>query len=223
VELRAKPEDLKFRLVNFALVVVDMQNAFAKKGGMFDVNGLLDQERAKRVISRTRSILDAARIAGVKVVYLKHVYDKKLSNAGGPDSPNYWKELGVVSSRMNPEFEKLHFLTEGSWDSEVVEELMPGKGDVVITKSRYSGFTNPALAKTLRDSGTRILGFAGIATNICVESTLRDAFFSEFFPVLFEDACMQNGPSEAQETTIDVVQRCFGWTSESKRIVEALS
>lgn len=223
INLEASPQDVRFRLSDFTLVIVDMQNAFAKRGGMFDRNGLLDLRRSRRLIGVIQTMVEAARRSKVKVIYLAHVYEKDHSNAGGADSPNYWKEMGIASPRAHPEFARFRFLTEGSWDSEIVDELAPAKGEVVIKKSRYSGFTSPKLAVTLKETKTKVLGFAGIATNVCVESTLRDAYFSEYFPLLFEDACLQLGPAEAQAATVETIRKCFGWTSTSRQFVQALS
>jgi len=222
VDLGAQPQQIRFRLPNFTLVVVDMQNAFAKKGGMFDRNGLLDATKSRRVITTIQAMIATARRLKVKVVYLAHEYDEEHLNAGGLDSPNYWKEIGVASSRLHPEFRKFQFITKGSWDSRIVDELTPTADEIVIKKTRYSGFTNPELGKTLAKSRTKIVGFTGIATNVCVESTLRDAYFAEFFPVLFEDACLQNGPSMTQAATVETVRNCFGWTSTSRQFVQAL-
>ena len=223
ITLEAEPQNMRFPLSSFALVIVDMQNAFTKKGGMFDRNGFLDASKTRRMISAVQRVSEAARRSQVRIVYLAHVYDKSHSNAGGTDSPNYWKEMGVASPRANPDFERLGFLTEGSWDSEIIDELTPWPNDIVIRKTRYSGFTNPLLAKALGRMKTKVLGFVGVATNVCVESTLRDAYFSEHFPVLFEDACLQLGSTEAQEATINTIRMCFGWTSTSSSLVRALS
>lgn len=223
VELEASPQDLKFNVSDFALLVVDMQNGFLKSGGMLDRNGVLNIGGSRRLIRVVRKVVTAARRSGMRVIYLAHVYDKDHTNAGSTNSPNYWKEMGVVSPREHPEFARFRFLTEGSWDSRIVDELAPAEGDVVIKKSRYSGFTNPILAKTLRECNTKILGFVGIATNVCVESTLRDAYFSEYFPVLFEDACLAIGPAETQAATVGTVRACLGWTSKSRQLIRALA
>lgn len=223
VDLGTLPQQIRFRLPNFTLVVVDMQNAFAKKGGMFDRNGLLNTAESRRVISTIQTMIAAARKSKVKVVYLAHEYDEEHLDAGGIDSPNYWKELGVVSSRLHPEFRRFQFITKGSWDGKIVKELTPAGDEIVIKKTRYSGFTNPMLAEVLTKTRTKVVGFTGIATNVCVESTLRDAYFAEFFPVLFEDACLQNGSPNAQSATVETVRTCFGWTSTSRQFLRALA
>lgn len=217
----AQPELIKLDIERTALIIVDMQNAFCKKDGLFDVMGMLDEAKAKRVIEIDRKVIEASRRKGIKVIYLRMGYRPDLSNAGGPESPNYWKEGGLVAVREHPEW-KGRFLIIGSWDWEIIGELKPQPEDIAVDKNRYSGFTNTDLDAILRTHNIKYLVFIGIATNICVESTLRDAFFHEYFPVLVSDACGNIGPDYTQETTIWNVSTLFGWVTTSDDLLEAL-
>ena len=203
-----------------AIIVVDMQNAFASQGGMFDLSGL-DILGAQQVIRVTKEVLDISRAAGMKIVYLQMGYDADLTNAGGPDSPNPHKELALLLMKKRPEL-KGKVLTEGQWDWEVVEELRPQPGDLVVNKTRYSGFYGTPLDSLLRTRGIKTLFFTGIATNVCVESTLRDAFFLDYWPILLRDATMQAGPPMLQEATIQNVELALGWTLASSEFRQAL-
>ena len=69
----------------------------------------------------------------------------------------------------------------------------------MLHKTRYSGFFNSQLDSVLRSRGIRNLVFVGIATNVCVESTLRDGFFLEYFGIVLEDATHQAGPDFVQK------------------------
>ena len=113
-------------------------------------------------------------------------------------------------------------LTEGTWDAEIVEELAPQPGDLVITKTRYSGFAGTPLDSQLRMRGIQFLFFAGIATNVCVESTLRDAFFLDYWPILLRDATMQAGPPNLQEATIQNVEMFLGWTLSCSEFLQTV-
>ncbi|MEE9275999.1 MAG: isochorismatase family protein, partial [bacterium] len=88
--IEARPEPVEIDLKRTALIVVDMQNAYAKKGGMIDLTagGGFDEERSNSVIEAHQRLLPVARAAGVKVVYLQFGYRGDLSNAGGHLSPN---------------------------------------------------------------------------------------------------------------------------------------
>jgi ureidoacrylate peracid hydrolase len=217
----AKPELIKLDVERTALIVVDMQNAFCKKDGLFDVAGMLDEAKARRVIETDKKIIEASRRRGIKVIYLRMAYRPDLSNAGGPESPNYWKELGLVAVREHPEW-KGRFLIIGSWDWQIIDELKPQPEDIAVDKNRYSGFTNTELDAILRTHNVKYLVFIGIATNVCVESTLRDAFFHEYFPILVSDGCGNIGPDHTQETTVWNVSTVFGWVTTSEDLVKAL-
>lgn len=220
VTLRTRPEPIDVALEQSAVIVVDMQNAFASRGGLLDLAGI-DICGADAVVSVIASVLDAARASGVPVVYLQTGYKPDLSNGGGDGSPNPRKETALCLMRARPEL-KGRLLTEGTWDFEIVEALKPRADDLVVLKTRYSGFAGTTLDSSLRVRGIRNLFFVGIATNVCVESTLRDAYFHEYWPVLVTDAAMQAGPPEAQQATIFNVESFFGWTLRSQSLIDAL-
>jgi ureidoacrylate peracid hydrolase len=219
--LDTKPDAIEVDLSASAIVVVDMQNAFASKRGMLDVGGM-DISGAPRVISAIKPVLEAARTAGIPVVYLQMGYKPDLSNAGGPGSPNARKELAMRLMGDHPEL-KGKLLTEGTWDFAIVDELAPRPGDLVVVKTRYSGFAGTTLDAQLRDRGIRYLFFAGIATNVCVESTLRHAYFLDYWPILLVDGTMQAGAPSAQQATVFNVESFFGWTMRSQGLLQHLS
>jgi len=216
-----KPQALEVDAERSAVIVVDMQNAFASKGGMFDLSGL-DISGAHGVIDVLKGLLDVARQASMKVVYLQMGYDEALTTSGGPDSPNSHKELALLLMKKRPEL-KGKVLTEGQWDWKVVEELKPQPGDLLVNKTRYSGFCGTPLDSLLRTRGIKTLFFTGIATNVCVESTLRDAFFLDYWPILLRDATMQAGPPLLQEATIQNVELALGWTLSASEFVQTLN
>jgi ureidoacrylate peracid hydrolase len=219
--VKAEPEAIKLDTARTSLVVVDMQNAFCKKGGLFDVMGMLDEGKAGRTIANNKRIIAAFHRAGIKVIYLRMAYRADLADAGGPESPNYWKEKGRLIARKNPEH-RLKFLVEGAWDAEIVDELKPSPDDIVVSKNRFSGFFNTGLDSILKTFNIKYLVFSGVATNVCVESTLRDAFFHEYFPILVGDACANTGPDFVQAATIWTVTNVFGWVTTTADLVKAL-
>ncbi len=217
MKLEAKPEPVEVDLAKSAVVVVDMQNAFASKNGMLDIAGA-DLSGAPRVVGVIGQILAAARRSGMPVVYLQMGYQADLSDSGGPQSPNWHKELGIRLMNCRPEL-KGKLVTAGTWDFAIVDELAPQPGDIVIVKTRYSGFARTALDAELQARGVQYLFFTGIATNVCVESTLRDAFFLDYWPVLIADATMAAGPPSMQEATLFNIETYFGWTIPSEEFL----
>ncbi len=219
-KLNARPEPVEVDLGRSAIVVVDMQNAFASIGGLLDLAGA-DISGAPRVVRQIRAIVDAGRAAGIPIVYLQMGYKADLSDSGGPESPNWHKELAIRMMNCQPEL-KGKLVTLGTWDFDIVDELKPQADDLVIVKKRYSGFARTTLDDELRQRGIRYLFFTGIATNVCVESTLRDAFFLDYWPVLITDAAMAAGQPAMHEATVHNVENFFGWTMLTAEFVHSL-
>ncbi len=201
IALPARPEPLEIDREKTAVLLVDMQNAFASAGGMLDLAGV-DVQPAAEAVANARLVVDAARDARVPVIYLVMGYPPDQSTAGGEDSRK--------------------LLTIGTWDFQIVDALAPAESDLVITKSRYSGFAGTPLDALLRGRGIRTLLMAGIASNVCVESTLRDAYFHEYWPVMIEDATMPAGSPEIQRATVYNVTTFFGWVSTAAEVAAAL-
>jgi ureidoacrylate peracid hydrolase len=211
VTLPARPEPIRVAVDETALIVVDMQNAYASAGGYLDLAGF-DIGGAARVIDETAKVLAVARAAGMAIVYFQNGWDPDYREAGGPGSPNWHKSNALKTMRARPELEG-KLLARGGWDYDLVEALAPQAGDLVLPKPRYSGFFNSQLDSQLRARGIRNIVLVGIATNVCVESTLRDGFFLEYFGIMLEDATHQAGPAFLQQASVYNVEKFFGWVS----------
>lgn len=211
VVLPARPEPLRLNPAETAVIVVDMQNAYATVGGYVDIAGF-DIAGAAGAIAQTRTVLDAARASGCTVIYFQNGWDKDYVEAGGPGSPNWHKSNALKTMRARPELAGT-LLAKGTWDYAIVDGLAPQPGDILIPKTRYSGFFNTNVDSVLRARGIRTLVFTGVATNVCVESSLRDAFHLEYFGVVLEDATHHLGPDFIQKAAIYNIERFFGWVS----------
>ena len=211
VTLPSRPEALIVNPDETAVVVVDMQNAYSTPGGYVDRAGF-DISGSRSVIDNIARVVEAARAAGIPVIYFQNGWDPDYVEAGGPGSPNYHKSNALKYMRANPAA-KGELLSKGGWDYAIVDELVPQPGDIVVPKTRYSGFFNSTMDSTLRARGIRNLVFVGIATNVCVESSLRDAFHLEYFGVVLEDATHHLGPKLMQDAAIYNIETFFGWVS----------
>ncbi len=211
VTLPARPEALRLDPAETAVVVIDMQNAYASEGGYVDLAGF-DIAGSAGVIGRIATVLATARSVGMPVVFLQNGWDADYLEAGGPGSPNYYKSNALKTMRARPELSG-QLLARGGWDYELVDALQPQPGDIRVHKTRYSAFFNSQLDSVLRSRGIRNIVFVGIATNVCVESTLRDGFHLEYFGVMLEDATHHLGPPMMQDATVYNVERFFGWVS----------
>jgi len=211
VTLPARPEPLRVSVEETAIVVIDMQNAYASQGGYVDLAGF-DISGAAGTIGQIAKVLETGRQAGVLIVYLQNGWDPDYVEAGGPGSPNWHKSNALKTMRARPELQG-QLLAKGGWDYELVEPLAPQPGDIVLPKTRYSAFFNSGLDSTLRARGIRNIVFVGIATNVCVESTLRDGFHLEYFGVMLEDATHHLGPPAMQQASVYNVEKFFGWVT----------
>jgi ureidoacrylate peracid hydrolase len=215
--LLAEPEPLEADPKRAAVVVVDMQNAFVSKGGLFDLRGF-DIQPGQRIVPCIRKICDAARRRSMKVIYIAHVLSPDLREVG-PDSSFWYKSPKLY--RENPQMQD-RFLIRGTWGAEIYEPLKPEKEDILIEKSRFSAFYGTNLDGILQTYGIKTLLFTGCATNICVEAAIRDAANLGYFPVLISDATANNGPAFMQEATIFNVRLCFGWVSVTENVLQFL-
>ena len=218
LELPGKPEPLNVRASESALVVVDMQNAYSTIGGYLDRAGF-DVSTTGPVIQQIKKAITVARAAGIPVIFFQNGWDPEYVEAGGPGSPNWYKSNALKTMRKDPELNG-SLLAKGTWDYDLVDELQPQPGDIVIPKPRYSGFFNTSFDSVLRSRGIRNLIFTGIATNVCVESTLRDGFFLEYFGVVLGDATHQAGPEFIQQAALYNIETFFGWVSTTENFCQ---
>jgi ureidoacrylate peracid hydrolase len=214
VVIQAEPGPIEIDLERTAVMVIDMQNAFVSKGGMFDLSGK-DMDYIAQTIEPNRNIIEAAREKGVKVVYAVHRITADMKEIG-PMS-----RFSMTPERMkNPEVRN-GWIMEGTWGTEIIEELRPREDEMVIVKRRFGAFSGTELDMMLRTFDIRYLIFTGVATNICVETSLREASQLQYLPILVSDACAASDPSR-QQSSIDNIKEIFGWVTTSDIILEAL-
>jgi ureidoacrylate peracid hydrolase len=226
VMLDAKPERIAIDPARGAVIVVDMENDFAAKGGMFDRAGV-DVSEAQKAIGPTAKVLAAARQAGLKIIYLKMGYRPDLSDLGATDSVNRTRHLkfGVGQKIQAPDGRESRLLIRDTWDTDIVPELKPQASDIVIYKTRFSGFYQTDLDATLKKFGIKYLIVTGVTTSICVESTVRDAMFRDYLCVLLSD-CMSEPighdlPRTNHEASLLNAEVLLGWVSDSEQFVKA--
>lgn len=227
VRFDAKPEPIAIDTAKAAVIVIDMQNDFGAKGGMFDRAGL-DISMIQRAVGPTAKVLASARRAGVKIIYLKMGFHPDLSDLGSPESPNRVRHLrlGVGETVRAPNGAQSRILIRDTWNTDIVPELKPHAGDIVVYKHRFSGFYQTDLDATLKQLEVKYLIVTGCTTSVCVESTVRDAMFRDYACVLLAD-CMGEPigyglPRSNHEASLLTIQMLFGWVSGSDQLTRAL-
>ena len=215
--------EVQIELNRTAVVVVDMQNDFGHPQGMFARAGV-DITGIQAAVAPTAAVLAAARPAVAKVVYLKMAYRADLSDAGAPDGPNRVKQapMGIGEQIEAPDGTTGRILIRDTWNTDIVEELTPETGDAVIYKHRFSGFYETGLHEILQRSNIRYLVFTGGTTSVCVESTMRDAAFRDYYCLLLEDCTAEPIGQTNHDASLHLLGRVFGWTCRSEDLLAAL-
>jgi ureidoacrylate peracid hydrolase len=228
IKLEAKPHPITIDTTAAALIVVDMQNDFGSKGGLFEHAGV-DISSIQHVVPATARAIAAARTVGMNVIYLKMGFRPDLSDLGSDDAPNRVRHLhfGVGQLMKTPDGQQGRFLVRDTWGTAIVSELTPAPGDIEIWKTRFSGFYETDLDATLKKLGAKQLIFTGCTTSICVESTVRDAMFRDYQCVLLRD-CMAEPIGEKflrtnHEASLLSIEMLFGWTANSEDFVKGLT
>ena len=218
-QLSARPDALPFVPARTALIINDMQNAFCSPGGYMERIGF-SVAGAPAVIAQVKLLCEGARAAGVTVVHLQNGFSADQHEAP-PGAPIWHKSNALRYMRAHPEADRT-ILTHGTWDHDFVAGLEPQPGDLVIAKSRDSGFAGTSLDSALRGRDIRTVLVCGIACNVGVESTIRAAYHLDYFAVLVRDATLPAGPAFIGDATEHNVATFFGWVTDTTAIMVAL-
>lgn len=194
-----------------ALIVVDMQNDFCHTDGALAAHGG-DPSMIQEMAPRLRTLLDAARKVRLPIVHVRTHHSDWTDSAS-------WLGRHTTKYRM---------CFPGSWGADyyagfephIDPEWEPGSHEFVVTKHRYSGFVGTDLDMVLRSHGIRTVIMTGEATNVCVETTARDAFMRDYY-VAFVSDCTAAGAKEAHDATLYTIGRHFGTVLNSEEIISA--
>jgi ureidoacrylate peracid hydrolase len=152
---------------------VDVQNDFCDRNGVFGKAGN-DLSMVDAMLPRLSTLIESARAAGVTVIFIQAIYDPEFLFPA-------WHERNARLGFETPR------CIDGSWGADYYQ-VAPQAGDIVIRKHRYSAFVDTELDAVLRSRRIETVVTTGVATNICVESTARDAFMKGYYVVLPQDA-----------------------------------
>lgn len=190
-----------------ALLVIDMQNGFLEPEGSMQKIGLPHAELL-RSIPGCVSLVDAARAAQVPVIYTRYVY-----------MPDY-SDAGILPTELVPAMKEVGSLTTGSWDAEIIDALAPLPGDVIIDKSRPSSFYGTRLEPLLTSLQIRSLVMCGVTTNICVETTARDAGQRDYRVHVISDATAEFEQAR-HDHALTTIGFTFGWVNTVAEVLDA--
>ncbi len=180
-----------------AVVVVDMINEFCKPGGKMVLPGY------EVLVPHQLDVIAAARTAGTPVIWVRDSHRRNLR-------------------RDREMLKRTPHCEEDSWATEVIADLGARDDEFHVTKSRYSAFFQTDLDLLLKDMTIDQLIVFGVVTNICVRSTVHDAFFIGYEVVVPRDCCAATGPREQESTLYDIATH-FGIVSDAQSVVAALA
>jgi nicotinamidase-related amidase len=199
-----------------AFVIIDMQNDCCSEGGSGHRAGG-DISMYRETIPRIAHFADACRRISVPVI---HVGICTLPD-GMSDSPAWIRLRLRANKNYNAQNDGAWgFTMLGSWGAEFVDELQPQPGDLRVTKYRSSAFHNTNLDLLLRSNGIRSVMVAGCTTEGCVESTVRDLCFYDYFGVVLAD-CVGSDVRELHDASMLVMSAYRADVATSAQIVEA--
>ena len=214
----AEPYELEFDPATTALVIIDMQRDFVMPGGFGEALGN-DVKQLQVTIAPTKAILEGARKAGILVVHTREGHRPDLS-----DCPPSKLVRGKGKVRIGDPGPMGRILVRGEVGHDIVPELYPIAGEVVIDKPGKGAFFATDLELILRDRGIKTLMVCGVTTEVCVNTTVREANDRGYECVVLSD-CVGSYFPEFQKAALAMIKAqggIFGWVSDSKRALTAL-
>ncbi len=180
-----------------AILVVDMVNDFCKPGGAMVLPG------SETLVPPQLCVIHAARAVGAPVVWIHDSHRRNMRN------DREWRL-------------RTPHCVEGTWGTEIIEDLGARDDEIHVNKHRYSAFFQTDLDLVLKDMNIRQVIVFGVVTNICVRSTVHDAFFIGYDVVVPHDCCAATGVREQESSLYDIATH-FGVVSDADGVVRALS
>jgi nicotinamidase-related amidase len=214
----ARPFPFVFDPATTALIVIDMQRDFIEPGGFGAALGN-DVRPLAAIVPTVARLLAGFRAAGLRVIHTRECHRPDLS-----DLPPAKRDRGSPTLRIGDPGPMGRILIAGEPGAAIVPALAPAPGEIVIDKPGKGAFYATSLTEDLARLGTRSLVFAGVTTEVCVQTTMREANDRGFDSILAEDATESYFPA-FKAATLEMIRAqgaIVGWTATTDQIVDAL-
>jgi nicotinamidase-related amidase len=205
----ALPFAFDFDPATTALIVIDMQRDFIEAGGFGETLGN-DVALLRSIVPTTASLIALCRAHGVPVIHTRECHKPDLS-----DLPAAKRDRGNPALRIGDHGPMGRILVAGEQGADIIPEVYPAPGEIVIDKPGKGAFYATALSAHLAQLGTRTLIFAGVTTEVCVQTTMREANDRGFECLLIEDATESYFPA-FKAATLEMIRAqgaIVGWTA----------
>ncbi|TIR16856.1 MAG: cysteine hydrolase [Mesorhizobium sp.] len=218
-EIAAQPFAFAFRLETTALIVIDMQRDFAEPGG-FGASLGNDVSRVTAIVPTVKRLIEGFRAAGLPVIHTMECHKPDLS-----DLPPAKRDRGNPSIRIGDVGPMGRVLIAGEPGTAILDELAPLPGEIVIEKPGKGAFYATGLGDDLKRLGARQLVFAGVTTEVCVQTTMREANDRGYECLVAEDATESYFPEfkVAALAMIRAQGAIVGWTATTDQILEGIA
>ncbi len=214
----AEPYDFEFDPETTALLMIDFQRDFVYPGGFGESLGN-DTSLLLKAVPPAVRVLAACRAAGMFVIHTREGHRADLS-----DLPEAKRERGNPSLHIGDEGPMGRLLVRGSYGHDIVDELKPIDGEPIIDKPGKGAFYATDLDAVLKNRGIRRLIVCGVTTEVCVNTSMREANDRGYDGLVLED-CVASYFPEFQRVALDMIKAqggIVGWVSDSTRFLEAL-
>ena len=200
----------KVQPAHSAVLIVDVQNDFCAEGGAMHSEGR-DLALVQAMVPRLARLVEAARVARVPCVWIRNVYNT---------DPNWYLSevwLEQASRRRRGLYVERPVCESGAWNGDFYG-VTPRLDEVIVTKHRYGAFESSDLDLVLRSRGIRTVIMTGVATNVCVETTARQAFLRDYYVVFTRD-CTATYSEAEHEATLGNIDQFFGQVARSDEVI----
>jgi len=208
-EIAARPYPYSFEPASTALLVIDMQRDFVERGGFGEALGN-DVSRLTAVVPTVRDLLGWARLHDLRVIHTREGHRPDLG-----DCPPAKRQRGRPALRIGDKGPMGRILVDGEPGNDIVPELAPRAGETVIVKPGKGAFYATKLDELLRSQRITHLILAGVTTEVCVQTTMREANDRGYECLLVEDATESYFP-EFKQATLAMIHAqggIVGWTA----------
>ena len=218
MEIAAEPFPFACQPAALGLVVIDMQRDFVEPGGFGETLGN-DVSRLSAIVPTVARLLAGFRAAGLPVIHTRECHRPDLS-----DLPDAKRDRGAPSLRIGDPGPMGRILVAGEPGAEIIPELAPLPGELVLDKPGKGAFCRTDLEAHLTKRGLRQLVFAGVTTEVCVQTTMREANDRGFECLLIEEATESYFP-EFKAATLEMIRAqggIVGWTAPLVALEDAV-
>jgi nicotinamidase-related amidase len=217
--IAAQPFDFTFEPAQTALIVIDMQRDFIEPGGFGATLGN-DVSLLKKIVPTVGRLIEAFRAARLPIIHTRECHKPDLS-----DCPPAKRLRGKPSLRIGDPGPMGRILISGEPGADIVPELAAKPSEIVLDKPGKGAFYATPLSEILAERGIAHLVFAGVTTEVCVQTTMREANDRGFECLLAEDATESYFP-EFKKAALDMIRAqgaIVGWTATVDQIAKALA